>query len=104
YWLFARIGVGAFSSKTWVEESTGDRAVVAGERNLEAHSAAASILLGESEQKAQKAMVEVWGNGAPNYDQTFHGPGGEHVGGDAAGGAAAGGAAAAAAKPAADKK
>jgi hypothetical protein len=80
YWLFNRIGVGGYSSNTWVEDSAGDRPVVAGERKLEAHNLAASIFLGEGEKKAVASQVEVWWAGAPTYDKIFHGPGVEHVG------------------------
>jgi hypothetical protein len=86
YWLYNRMGVGGFSAKTWIEESSGDRAVVAGERNLEPHSIAAS-LLGDSEDKAAKSMVEVWWAGVPTYDKQFV-EGAEKIGNDAPGGPA----------------
>ncbi len=79
YWLFARIGVGGYSSKTWVENAEGDRPVVAGDRNLEAHNIAASIFLGDAEKKAQASMVEIWWAGAPTHDKAFHSAGVENV-------------------------
>jgi hypothetical protein len=80
YWLFNRIGVGGYSSKTWVEDASGDRAVVAGERNLEPHNIAASLFLGAEEKKAQASQVELWWAGAPTHDKVFQSPQTQHIG------------------------
>lgn len=80
YWLFNRIGVGGYSSKTWVEEADGGRAVVAGERNLEPHHLTAALFLGEGEKKAQASQVEVWWSAAPAADKLFQSPSTQQVG------------------------
>jgi hypothetical protein len=78
YWLFSRPGAGGFSSKTWVEEGSADRPVVGGDRNLEAHSIAASLLGGED--KAAKSHVELWWAGVPTFDKIFQAPSVERIG------------------------
>jgi hypothetical protein len=84
YWLFNRVGVGGYSSKTWVEDAAGDRPVVAGERNLEPHHIAAALFLGEEEKKAQASQVEIWWAGAQTYDKLFQSPQTPRVGDESA--------------------